>query len=49
MDAGVLVGITHLQAEQIVQENLVAAVEMLRSSGYHPRQLMDINSSPAGV
>lgn len=48
-DAGVLAGLTRTQSTQVVWENLVGAVEMLRLSGRHPRQLMDINNSPAGV
>ncbi|TKI07899.1 pyrroline-5-carboxylate reductase family protein [Martelella alba] len=48
-DAGVLAGLTRGQATQVVWENLVGAVEMLKLSGRHPRQLMDINNSPAGV
>ena len=32
-----------------VLENLLGAVEMLRQSQKHPRQLLDINNSPAGV
>ncbi|UPT55283.1 pyrroline-5-carboxylate reductase family protein [Dickeya zeae] len=48
-DAGVLAGLTRTQSTQVVWENLVGAVEMLKLSGRHPRQLMDINNSPAGV
>lgn len=48
-DAGVLAGLTRTQSTQVVWENLVGAVEMLKLSGCHPRQLMDINNSPAGV
>jgi pyrroline-5-carboxylate reductase len=33
----------------VVLENLLGAVEMLRQSQKHPRQLLDINNSPAGV
>lgn len=48
-DAGVLAGLPRAQAAMVVQENLVGAVEMLRLTGKHPRQLLDINNSPAGV
>ncbi|ACS85628.1 pyrroline-5-carboxylate reductase family protein [Musicola paradisiaca] len=48
-DAGVLAGLPRQQATQVAWENLVGAVEMLKASGCHPRQLMDINNSPAGV
>lgn len=48
-DAGVLAGLPREQAWQVTLENLVGAVEMLKLSGKHPRQLLDINNSPAGV
>ncbi|GKW15655.1 pyrroline-5-carboxylate reductase family protein [Pectobacterium actinidiae] len=48
-DAGVLAGLPRAQATQVVLENLVGAAEMLRLSQKHPRQLLDINNSPAGV
>ncbi|MFS2222315.1 pyrroline-5-carboxylate reductase family protein [Pantoea sp. B65] len=48
-DAGVLAGLSRPQATQVAWENLLGAVEMLKLSGHHPRQLMDINNSPAGV
>lgn len=48
-DAGVLAGLPRPLATKVVQENLLGAVEMLRLSGKHPRQLLDINNSPAGV
>ncbi|PWC09766.1 pyrroline-5-carboxylate reductase [Brenneria roseae subsp. americana] len=48
-DAGVLAGLPRAQATQVVLENLVGAVEMLKLSKKHPRQLLDINNSPAGV
>lgn len=48
-DAGVLAGLPRPQATEVVQENLLGAVEMLRQSQKHPRQLLDINNSPAGV
>lgn len=49
IDAGVLAGLPRPQAKAVAYENLVGAVEMLKMSGLHPRQLMDINNSPAGV
>ncbi|MBJ7220359.1 MULTISPECIES: pyrroline-5-carboxylate reductase [unclassified Brenneria] len=48
-DAGVLAGLPRAQATQVVLENLVGAAEMLKISKKHPRQLLDINNSPAGV
>lgn len=48
-DAGVLAGLPREQAWQVTLENLVGAVEMLKITGKHPRQLLDINNSPAGV
>ena len=48
-DAGVLAGLSRPQATEVVLENLLGAVEMLRQSQKHPRQLLDINNSPAGV
>lgn len=48
-DAGVLAGLSRAQATEVVLENLLGAVEMLRHSQKHPRQLLDINNSPAGV
>ncbi len=48
-DAGVLAGMPRQQSQKVVWENLIGAVEMLKVSGLHPRQLMDINNSPAGV
>ncbi|MBU9721584.1 MULTISPECIES: pyrroline-5-carboxylate reductase family protein [Bacillaceae] len=49
VDAGVLAGLPREQAWKVALENMVGAVEMLRLSGKHPRQLLDINNSPAGV
>ncbi len=49
VDAGVLAGIPRPQAWQTVLENLVGAAAMLQKTGLHPRQLLDINNSPAGV
>ncbi|MNO92666.1 Pyrroline-5-carboxylate reductase [compost metagenome] len=48
-DAGVLAGLPREQAWQVALENLAGAVEMLRLSNLHPRQLLDINNSPGGV
>ena len=48
-DAGVLAGLSRPQATEVVLENLLGAVKMLRQSQKHPRQLLDINNSPAGV
>jgi len=48
-DAGVLAGLPRDIAWDVALENLVGAVEMLRISGKHPRQLLDINNSPKGV
>ncbi|WP_315711135.1 pyrroline-5-carboxylate reductase family protein [Brenneria uluponensis] len=49
VDAGVLAGLPRVQATEVAYENLVGAVEMLKISNRHPRQLLDINNSPAGV
>lgn len=49
VDAGVLAGLPRKQAWQVALENLVGAAAMLEKSGLHPRQLLDINNSPAGV
>ncbi|MDC0610025.1 NAD(P)-binding domain-containing protein [Vibrio sp.] len=49
VDAGVLAGMPREQAKAIAYENLIGAVEMLNLSNCHPRQLLDINNSPAGV
>jgi len=48
-DAGVLSGLSRAQSTQVVWENLLGAVAMLKISDKHPRQLMYINNSPAGV
>ncbi|TPG64889.1 pyrroline-5-carboxylate reductase family protein [Ewingella americana] len=48
-DAGVLSGLSRAQSSKVVWENLIGGVEMLKISDKHPRQLMDINNSPAGV
>jgi pyrroline-5-carboxylate reductase len=49
IDAGVLAGLPRAQATEVAYENMLGAVSMLRISGHHPRQLLDINNSPAGV
>ncbi|CAG8998785.1 MAG: Pyrroline-5-carboxylate reductase [Candidatus Celerinatantimonas neptuna] len=49
VDAGVLAGLPRPESKEVVYENLIGAVEMLKISGKHPRQLLDINNSPAGV
>ena len=49
VDSGVLAGLPRDMAREIAYENLIGGVEMLKMSGLHPRQLMDINNSPAGV
>jgi len=49
IDAGVLAGMPREQAKAIAYENLIGAVDMLKISQCHPRQLLDINNSPAGV
>ncbi|MGG0717080.1 pyrroline-5-carboxylate reductase [Robertmurraya massiliosenegalensis] len=48
-DAGVLAGLSREQAWNIVLENVVGSVEMLKLTGKHPRQLLDINNSAGGV
>ncbi|KAB8126654.1 pyrroline-5-carboxylate reductase [Gracilibacillus oryzae] len=48
-DAGVLAGLSRGQAWEIALENVAGAVEMLRQTGKHPRQLLDINNSAGGV
>ncbi|GAA5415710.1 pyrroline-5-carboxylate reductase [Paraliobacillus ryukyuensis] len=48
-DAGVLAGLSRHQAWNIALENVTGAVEMLKTSGKHPRQLLDINNSAGGV
>lgn len=49
VDAGVLVGLPRDMAKRIAIENLHGAASMLQLSQKHPRQLLDINNSPAGV
>ncbi|MFT8736208.1 MAG: pyrroline-5-carboxylate reductase [Zymomonas mobilis] len=49
VDAGVLAGLPRDIAWKTTMENLVGSVKMLELSGKHPRQLLDINNSPAGV
>lgn len=48
-DAGVLAGLPREIAWKIALENTVGSVEMLKISGKHPRQLLDINNSAGGV
>jgi len=48
-DAGVLAGLSREQAWKITLENIVGSVEMLKQTGKHPRQLLDINNSAGGV
>lgn len=48
-DAGVLAGLSRDQAWNIALENVAGAVEMLKQTGKHPRQLLDINNSAGGV
>jgi len=48
-DAGVLAGLPRQQSWEIALENVQGAVEMLRQTGKHPRQLLDINNSAGGV
>ncbi|SDY15401.1 pyrroline-5-carboxylate reductase [Evansella caseinilytica] len=48
-DAGVLAGLSREQAWKIVLENILGSVEMLKLTGKHPRQLLDINNSAGGV
>lgn len=49
VDAGVLAGLPREMAWKTTMENMIGAVKMLELSGKHPRQLLDINNSPAGV
>jgi pyrroline-5-carboxylate reductase len=48
-DAGVLAGLSREQAWLVALENVAGAVVMLKQSGKHPRQLLDINNSAGGV
>ncbi len=48
-DAGVLAGLPRDLSWKVALENMNGAVEMLKLSGKHPRQLLDINNSPGGV
>ncbi|BCG57675.1 pyrroline-5-carboxylate reductase [Paenibacillus sp. URB8-2] len=48
-DAGVLAGLPREQAWNVALENVFGAVVMLKQTGLHPRQLLDINNSPGGV
>ncbi|MWN32291.1 MULTISPECIES: pyrroline-5-carboxylate reductase family protein [unclassified Gilliamella] len=49
VDAGVLAGLSRDVAKRIAIENLHGAAAMLQLSKKHPRELLDINNSPAGV
>ncbi|WP_078549709.1 pyrroline-5-carboxylate reductase family protein [Litchfieldia alkalitelluris] len=48
-DAGVLAGLSRELAWEVALENVTGSVMMLRNSGRHPRQLLDINNSAGGV
>jgi len=48
-DAGVLAGLSREQAWTIALENTIGAVAMLKQTGKHPRELLDINNSAGGV
>lgn len=48
-DAGVLAGLSRDQAWAVTLENILGSVAMLKKSGMHPRQLLDINNSAGGV
>lgn len=48
-DAGVLAGLPREVAWNLTLENMVGAVEMLKQTGKHPRELLDINNSAGGV
>ncbi|RQW12130.1 pyrroline-5-carboxylate reductase [Paenibacillus rhizophilus] len=48
-DAGVLAGLPREQAWNVALENVIGAAAMLKQTGLHPRQLLDINNSPGGV
>lgn len=49
VDGGVLAGLPRDLAWDVALENMIGSVEMLKKSGLHPRQLLDINNSPGGV
>jgi pyrroline-5-carboxylate reductase len=49
VDAGVLAGLSRNTAKTLALENLKGSAAMLELSGKHPRELLDINNSPAGV
>lgn len=49
VDAGVLAGLPRDVAKRLALENLKGAAAMLELSKKHPRELLDINNSPAGV
>lgn len=48
-DAGVLAGLPREQAWTIALENTIGAAAMLKQTGKHPRELLDINNSAGGV
>lgn len=48
-DAGVLAGLSREQAWQVALENVAGSAAMLKQTGLHPRQLLDINNSAGGV
>lgn len=49
VDAGVLAGVSRKLAWDVALDNLQGAVRMLEQTGKHPRQLMDVNNTAAGV
>lgn len=49
VDAGVLAGLPRDVAKRLALENLKGSAAMLEISKKHPRELLDINNSPAGV
>ncbi len=49
VDAGVLAGLPRATAKKLALENLKGAAAMLEQTSKHPRELLDINNSPAGV
>lgn len=49
VDAGVLAGLPRDIAKRLALENLKGSAAMLDITQKHPRELLDINNSPAGV
>lgn len=49
VDAGVLAGLPRDLAKKLALENLKGSAAMLELTHKHPRELLDINNSPAGV